>query len=388
METKHTDTLIIGAGVSGLGCAHVLHNADQDFLVIGKELGGRIHAESAGSDVPFGTAYICEDYFHMREFTDRTSSGKQSASRYFFFDGKDYITALNVKNLPLLPAFFRFKKILKKFRQHIIDYRAAMPEMSLKEYFEKDEFLKWTWETKASDFVKENGFEKLDKFMIDPLVSTTTYAHTDEINVAYYLGMALPIVVPTWGSNFVNTVEKMTAGIEDRVLVGEVTAVIKKDDAFVVTTSLGEIRAKNIVFAAPYKAIGHLYPGIPKPHRQEDIHVMQVEGTRKPPFDNKPVVFLPARQHKGIYTLFETKEGVDLVYSKKENPDLSQYYTDYTIVKDVYWDPVMNVPGHELIDNKIEDHVYLAGDYNISGLEDAYVSGISVAHRMLRETKN
>lgn len=384
---RQTKTLVIGAGVSGLGCAHVLHQANKDFLVIGKSLGGRIHAESAGSEVPFGTAYMCEDYFHMRKFTTRTASGKQDASRYFFYNGSDYVNAYHFKNIGLIWSFLRFKKILKKFRTHIVAYREKTDTASLKEIFEQDEFLRWTWETPASEFIRYNKFEKLNEFMIDPIVSTTTYAHWDEINVAYYLGMSLPLVVPTWGANFQDTVKKMTHGIEQHILIGTVTDIQRniENSNFLIHTSAGNVMTNSIVFAAPYNAIGHLYPNIPKPHKSVDIHVLQVTGTRKEPFANKPVVFLRAKEHNGIYTLFGMKSGVDLVYSKYSNPDLSLYYSQYVIEKDVYWDPVMHVPGNTLIDNKVDDNVYLAGDYNISGLEDAYVSGRSVGHRILRE---
>lgn len=382
-----TDTLIIGAGVSGLGCAHVLEKAGREYIVVSKNLGGRIHAESAGSDVPYGTAYCCEDYFHMRPFTDMGSSSKRNLRHYFFYNGREYVHLLRFGTLKHLPKILKFKKILKKFRKHIIDYRAAMDKMSLKDYFEQDEFLLYTWKTPAKDFIAEHGFEEIDQFIINPIVATTTYGESDEINTAYYLGMALPMVVPTWRADFRHTVERMTQGIEDKIVIGEVTKVEKQDNgSFMVETSEGNYAAQNIVFAAPHKHIGHLYPSIPAPHRQEDIHVMNVQGVRKPPFDGKPVVFLRSREHNGIYALYEMKPGTNLVYSKQENPDLSQYFSEYEIVKDVYWNPVMNIPDDTLIDNKIEDHVYLAGDYNISGLEDAYVSGVSVGNRVLRET--
>lgn len=385
---KKTDTLIIGGGVSGLACARELKAANKDFVLITKVLGGRIHAESAGSEVPYGTAYVCEDYYNMIPFTDKATSGKRDASNYYFFDGKDYISIYSLKNITLIPSLLRFKKILKKFRQHIIDYRAAMTEKSLKEIFEDDEFLNYTWTTPAKDFIREHKLEKLDQFLVNPIVATTTYAESDEINTAYYLGMALPLIAKTWRADFRHTLERMTENIKDEIKIGEVTELKKLDDGtFNVSTSVGEFNAKNIVLAAPQKHLKNLYPNLPKPWKQVDIHVMNVHGTRKEPFVGKPVVFLRSREHNGVYTLFGVKDGVDLVYSKEKDPDLSRYYSEYKIVKDVYWDPVMNVPDSTLIDNKLEDHVYLAGDYNISGLEEAFVSGMGVGRRVLREQK-
>ena len=263
-----------------------------------------------------------------------------------------------------------------------------METMSLKEIFEQDEFLHYTWVTPARDFIKKYKLEKLDEFLVNPVVATTTYAESDEINTAYYLGMALPLVAKTWRADFTHTIDRMTKDIKNNIEMGSVEKIEKQaDGTFLVHTSVGEYAATNIVLAAPHKHIAHLYPGVPEPYKQVDIHVMKVVGKRKEPFKNKPVVFPRSREHDGVYTLFQTKPGIDLVYSKKANPDLSQYYSEYNIEHCVYWDPVMNVPDDRLIDNKIDDHVYLAGDYNISGLEEAYVSGMSVGRRVCRDNK-
>jgi hypothetical protein len=385
MDNTKIETLIVGGGISGLACARTLHDAGKEFLLITKDLGGRIHAETAGGEVPHGTAYMCEDYLHMRMYTDKGSRDKKSASHYFFWNDKEFVSLLSWKNIIYLPKFLKLRKILKKFRQHINAYRNQMENSSLKELFEADEFLLHTWKTPAKDFIIENGFEDIDRIFVNPIVATTTYAESDEINTTYYLGMALPLVAKTWRADFTHTISKLTKGFENRLKIGEVTKITKTEaKSYLIITSVGNFEAKNVVLAAPQKALGHIYPNIPTPHRQIAMHTLNVHGERQALFVDKPVVFLRSHDYNGIYAVFQMKPGVDLVYSKQKNPDLGEFYTDYKIVKSVFWDPAMIVPDNTLIDQKIDNNLYLASDYNISGLEEAFLTGLSAANVIIK----
>ena len=118
------------------------------------------------------------------------------------------------------------------------------------------------------------------------------------------------------------------------------------------------------------------------------MHTLHVRGTRRPPFHDKPVVFLRSQGHNGLYALFQMKPGVDLVYSKYGSIDLSVYYTSYEIVRDVSWNPAMIVPDDTFIDQRLDTNLYLASDYNISGLEEAFLTGFYAANRIISSEKH
>ena len=55
MKNKKHETIIVGAGISGLACARSLQEMDRDFLIIGEDIGGRILTSEDGK---YGGAYF------------------------------------------------------------------------------------------------------------------------------------------------------------------------------------------------------------------------------------------------------------------------------------------------------------------------------------------
>ena len=64
MNAKSFDTIIIGAGISGLACAKHLQEHGNDFLILSKDIGGRI-LTSKDSAVNYGAFFVCSDYYHV-----------------------------------------------------------------------------------------------------------------------------------------------------------------------------------------------------------------------------------------------------------------------------------------------------------------------------------
>ena len=68
MNTKTVETIIVGAGISGLSCARQLQAQNEDFLLISKNIGGRILTSEDGT-VNYGAFFVCSDYYNVLKYS-------------------------------------------------------------------------------------------------------------------------------------------------------------------------------------------------------------------------------------------------------------------------------------------------------------------------------
>lgn len=376
---KSYETIIIGGGISGLACGRTLHDAGKDFLIITKELGGRMLSYECFC-INYGAAYITTDYKNVLKYVGKIEPLR--VRDFYFFDGKNMSNIFTFKIIKRIPKMIKFILILIHFRWHWLRYRKQAPYRSIKECFETDPVLMKYWKMPASDFIKKHGFEELDELYGNPVTAATAFVESDKVNTVYYLGMFFAAIIKSWIIHFKDTITKLTEGFEEKIKIGSVLKVNKNDDGtFHVTSSIGEFTAKNIVFAAPQKTLATVYD-LPEPNRQQPAYAFHVLGIRKDIYQNKKAIcFRP--EHHDVYMLWTQKSGADIIYSRNPEPDFNQYYEEYRVIKRIHWDPGMIIPKDELIEQKLEEHVYLASDYNLSLLEDCFLTGVFAANQII-----
>ncbi len=379
MERKIYETIIVGGGVSGLSCARRLHDAGEDFLLITKNLGGRIVASDCFC-MNYGAAYMTADYRYMLPYVEKREPLR--IRDFFFFDGDNLTNIFIVKNIKHIPKMIKFVFILRKLRRHFLRYRAQAPYKSIKECFEEDPVLMKYWQMPAEDFIKEHGFEELNELYGNPVTAATAFIESDKVNTFYFMGMFWPVIMRAWIVNFRYTVKKFTAGYEGKIKLGNVTKVAKNEEGiFNVHSSVGDFMAKNIVFAAPHKSLVSVYD-LPKPFIEQAAYVFYVTGTREDIYkDKKAVVMRP--KHHDIFMLWTQKNGADIIYSKNSQPDFNQYYENWQVVKRIHWDPGMIIPKDGFVEQKLDENVYLASDYNLSLMEDSFLTGLYAANQII-----
>lgn len=382
MKSKKIETIIIGGGISGLSCARRLHDKGKNFLVITKDIGGRMLA-SESFDVNYGAAYITEDYLNVLKYVEK---GEPMKLRDFhFFDGKSFSHLFSLRN------FKNYFKIIKlfiltwKIRNHLKSFRKKAANKSMEECFEEDPFLMKYWLMPAKELIKKYKLKEIDHYFIDPVAAATAFVHSDRVNTIYLVSMMFPAIIKAWTANFKDTEKKLTRGYRKKIKIGSVLKVKKnKNGSYEVSTSIGNYTAKNVVFAAPQKLLSEVYK-LPSKNIQKDVYVFHIKGERKDIFKNKKaVIFQP--KHYNLHMIWEQSDGSDIIYSLNAKPDFDKYYQNYEVIKKVHWQPAMIVPTCCLMNQILDKNLYLASDYNASGLEDSFLSGLYAANQIIKNS--
>jgi len=70
MVQKEVETIIVGGGIAGLGCARTLQDNNHPFLLITENIGGRILTSKDGT-VNYGAYYVGDDYYHVLKYVKK-----------------------------------------------------------------------------------------------------------------------------------------------------------------------------------------------------------------------------------------------------------------------------------------------------------------------------
>src|SRR5262245_22718813 len=116
----HVETLIVGGGISGLGCARTLHNAGHPFLLVTDRLGGRMYHSADGS-MNFGATYVNADYHCTLRYVDR-GLPFQLRQVYGHANGRP-VQLLHWRNLRSWRPYVRLVTYLRRFRQALLAFR-------------------------------------------------------------------------------------------------------------------------------------------------------------------------------------------------------------------------------------------------------------------------
>lgn len=351
-------------------------------MVISKDIGGRMKA-SPSYVANFGAAYVTEDYHHVLPLVKK---GEPMRIRdFYYFTGKKFSNLFSLKKLGY---YFKILKLIAyswRIRHHLLKYRKKAPEKSMRECFEEDPFLLKYWLMPAKDFIAQHRMEDINRYVVDPTTSATAFVRYGQVNTVYYLAMIFPVFLKTWIVDFTGTVEKLTKGYKKDIKIGEVTKVWKRQDGrYDVHSTVGHFVAKHVVFAAPQKQLSTVYK-LPRSNIQQDTYVFHVQGTRKESFAKKKAVVF-SDQYYDVHMLWRQRDGTDIIYTQHAKPDFKRYYESHSILDKVHWQPAMVIPTCCVLDQEIDENLYMASDFNVSGLEDSFISGLYAANQIIKKS--
>ncbi|MBI4448646.1 NAD(P)-binding protein [Candidatus Woesearchaeota archaeon] len=376
---KRIKTLIIGGGVSGMACGKKLNETGEEFLLVSKAMGGRM-LTSQSHIVNYGASYITSEYKHTWPFM----SGRERIwiHQCQFFDEKELTTFYCKRTLRSLWPLIKLYFIARDFKHRLRALRKMALYEEQQDVLASDTVLSRYVKLPAKEFIIKNGLGDLNEVFFSPLFYSTGFIDYTESNTFHYLDCLMEVFCRIYVADHSHCCKDLMQGWEDRVIMETVRLLKKtKDGRYLVRTNKSVYSARNVVLAIPYKDAHRLYP-VPKPERNVPIYTFEIKGQRKKVYSHKPIVFFKPLVDD-ITILWRQRNGNDIAYSKFSKPKLDDYYASHKIVKRIYWPTGTVISGSKWVPQILDKGLYLASDYNILGLEDAFITGVFAANQII-----
>lgn len=378
MMNNTYETIIIGAGISGLACAHCLQKHGKDFLIISKDIGGRI-LSSEDRKANYGAFFVCSDYNHVLPFV---SIQKRISLRDFcFHEDHTTYTLYEPKLMAYLYQFMKIKKHLYRFRDALRALRKTSQFTSQKKAIEEDTFLHLLYMKNAADFVKEHSLSRgTDKYLSKALYSTT-FSAVHEMNAFSFLQYLLPLITPIFTFTFEKTT--LISSFQHNILIDSVIDICYTNNQYKIKTNTGTYLSKNLVFATEI-GWSYRFAGVQDMNIPVTTHMLHVSGKPKPIISKKAYQLFchPSM----VQSIADLGDGTFLFYYKDRQPPLDTYFLNPRVIAHHFWNPAGRINGHVLIESNRGNHMYLIGDYNVAGLEEAFITGIYAANQIIKSS--
>lgn len=382
MAAKSYKTIIIGAGISGIGCAHKLLENNHDFKIISPDIGGRIF-ESESKTVEYGAYYIMSIYHNTASYV---KIGRKINPSKLMFHKSNH--SYNLFDKKLLTHFFQLVRlflILRKFKKHYEKLKNKCITESQVSCLKNDKYLWGLYEKNAHDFVEENKIKDIVYDYMAEVLHGTAFIPIKELNAFTFLQFSLPLIVPVYEFTFRK--EEVFKHFKSHYIKDEVKKIESENRKYCVTTNKsGKIYCENLIVATPPHISKRLVKFKQPLRKPAKAHMFHLIGEIKPEwnqgeedlFDDKNRVLAIAHQRDNSY----------LFYTRDPKPDITKYFYNFKILKHKHWNPAFNIGGSNIIDFKQGKNLYVIGDNNICGLEDSYIYGMFAANKILGRTKD
>lgn len=371
------ETVIIGGGIAGLACARQLHDNARPFLLITKDVGGRI-LESEDGGVNLGAYYVTSDYSHVNQYVDRGRRIRRSAMLRGDQDG-----SFKRGDLPLLRhpvQAIRFLRLIRDFRRHYETFKRNCLLMSQADALKADPMLWDLYHEEFLRFIDRKGIENIARSYLAPAVHGTAFTSTGRLTAMTFLVLVLPVIVPIFEYTF--RPELLTGGFEDAVLFDEAIGITRADGHYRIETRGGDVRATNVVVATPIDTSARMLDlgDVKKPI---SAHMFLIAGELRRPWSKATFSLFP--EGETTFGIACQAEGSILFVSASRDPEFAEYFTSWEVLEHHYWNPAFNPVGDELLECRQGPGLYVIGDHNVCNLEDAYITGVYAAQCILED---
>lgn len=383
---EYSKIIIVGGGLSGLGCAKRLREANVEFKLITEDIGGRVKTSPDG-ETNYGAYYITADCHNIMPYVEKINI--VHFAKAHFHKGaackkcdecKEHYHAYSLRMLKYIPVGIKLLIELFKFRNHVQKIRAQALNVSYKELIEADPYLRKCYHQKAGDYIKEHGLENLTKEYLEQFLWAAYFTDPREVSTAIFLAVLKTIIVPSYSFKF--HFEKLTALFQDRIISDSVIKVARSADRkFRLETKSGKIYECDIlVLATPMNITNRLV----RPQKIKggiNVNYYHLRGKIKKEYDVAWYNFFPIED--GAVISHEPNGTYLYFYGQRDN--IAKYFDSWEVIYKGEWKPALFFLGDEYINENPEPNLFLANDHNVPSTEDAFIAGRYVANLILKE---
>jgi hypothetical protein len=366
----------VGAGIAGIACARRLREAEQPYLLISENLGGRITRSRDGA-VNLGAYYVRADYDHVNALVDRGRRIRVTSTRRHV-DGKTY-TYADPRLLMHLPQAVRFLRQLVIFRRHYRTLKTDCLVMSQARAIRADPLLWHLYRQPAADFVREHRVEDIARDLLAPGLRATTFQPLRNLTAFVMLLGSLPILEPTY--EFTLNPGALGGDRARAFLQDSVTSITPDASGYRLETARsGPVVTDLLVVATPPHVAQRLL-GLAAKGGAVPVHMFEMSGRLRSPWNRGRIHMFGADDP--TFGIARQSDGSILFCSKEPNPPFDRFFTSWDVVEHKHWNPAFNLSGANLVECELQPGLYVAGDYNVCGLEDAYLTGLYAANQII-----
>jgi hypothetical protein len=372
---RRYETVIVGGGIAGLACARRLHDSQRPFLLITEDVGGRIRVSKDGA-VNLGAYYVRSDYSHVNRYVDR---GRRIRRHHILRGDRDgSFTRWDMPLLEHLPQAVRFVRLMREFRRHYETFKRDCLLISQAEAIRADPLLWHLYHEPAPQFIRRHRIEDITRSYLAPAIRGTGFTSMDRLTAFTLLVGVLPTIVPIFEYTF--RFDRLTHGFEDEFLFDSVTAVTPTSGHYTVQTHGAGFVADNVVVATPIDVSARLLDlGTVK--SPIHAHMFLLRGTLRRPWAAATFTLFP--DGDPVFALARQTGGSTLLSSVSGDPGFSRYFSTWEVVEHHQWNPAFHLEGDTLLECEQAPGLYVIGDHNVCDLEDAYITGVHAANRIL-----
>ncbi len=270
-------------------------------------------------------------------------------------------------------------RLLRRFRRHYEAFKRNCVTLSQRRAIQSDPYLWSLYRRPASAWIREHGLRDIARDYLAPALHGTAFLPLSRLTAFTLLLGALPAIVPTYEYTF--RLGALIDGFEDSILLDTVTGLAREAGRYRVRArTSGVFTADRVVVATPAHVAKRLL-GLKRVKRPVQAHAFEVRGSLRRPWGDAEINLFS--EDAPTLAIARQADGTVLFCSHQGRPDFTRFFTAWEVVEHKHWDPAFSLEGDPMLECEQGPNLYLIGDHNVCGLEDAYITGLYAANRII-----